>query len=478
MFDNRKVAYLADLLPEFIKIYPDIFLYLDEVPPDIFPLLHRLNANVKAILVDSEVSNPQTFFNVPVLNFQAAVPYFNYQTAIIRVAKKISEPPVKELTLQSGNIKKSLSLLEISFDEAAGVYDRLIFMKTFKELEADGLNSMYGVLHRTARGFSTFTNTDSYMKIMYTAPPQLLKFDIDDVGIVIQGPLMHENNYTLTTAQMYRRLYPNIPVVISTWKNEADGDFRKACKANSIVLLENTPPQDRGYLNVNLQLESSFQGVNYIKNHTDAQFVLKTRSDQRIYRPDFLLYFKNLIKAFPPYGDKLTRRLISLAGHTRYLIPFFVCDFMLFGHISDIKNFYGIVRYPNPEDKNSLCFNDKRFLQIANLLDRSKLNFYEPPSDLQRQLTNLNRMTKRLINPEIYMMKTFYQENIATINYKKYAQTYWQFLRDYLILADNRSILFEWVKYEQSRYNVLTLYRYMDHSKWLHLYNNFDIDRI
>ena len=89
MFDNRKVAYLADLLPEFIKIYPDIFLYLDEVPPDIFPLLHRLKVNVKAILVDANVPTPQKFFNVPVLNFQTAVPYFNPSTAIIRVVKKI-----------------------------------------------------------------------------------------------------------------------------------------------------------------------------------------------------------------------------------------------------------------------------------------------------------------------------------------------------------------------------------------------------
>ena len=491
MFDNRKVANLIGLIADFLKSHSDIYLMFEETSVDIFPLLHRLKANVKAILVDANVQTPQKFFNVPVLNFQAAVQYFNPQTAIIRVVKKNSEPPIKELTLQNDTTKKILPLLEISADEIKGVYSGLILRNTLKELEADGIKdtTAKNVVIGALRGFSTFTNIDSYMKIMYTAtPPQLLKFDIDDVGIVIQGPLMHENNYTITTAQMYRKFYPNIPVVISTWKNEADGDFRKACKANSIVLLENTPPQDRGYLNVNLQLESSFQGVNYIKNHTDAQFVLKTRSDQRIYRPDFLLYFKNLIKVFPVNGNKLVGRLLAFGiPHSILFIPFHLSDHLHFGFTSDMLKLYSIpqinssasLKYPMmncPRAKH-----DYKWKKWRNYFRQFNLNSYSSLEE-NRKLYNWNLLINKFVNPEIYIFRTFYEKYIQKIDSAKLLETYWKFLHDYIVIADGSNILIDWSKYEKSELSYCIWHNMfltdLDYAAWLNLYNNFNIDWI
>ncbi len=490
MFDNRKVANLIGLIADFLKSHSDIYLMFEETSVDIFPLLHRLKANVKAILVDANVQTPQKFFNVPVLNFQAAVPYFNPQTAIIRVAKKISEPPVKELTLQSGNIKKSLSLLEISFDEAAGVYSGLILRNTLKELEADGIKdtTAKNVVIGALRGFSTFTNTDSYMKIMYTTPPQPFKFDIDDIGIVIQGPLVHENNYTITTAQIYRRLYPNIPIVISTWKGEATEDFRQNCKSNSIVLLENDQPADRGYLNVNLQLESSFQGINYIKNHTGAQFVLKTRSDQRIYRLDFLLYFKNLIKTFPVNDNKLEGRLLAFGiPHSILFIPFHLSDHLHFGFTSDMLKLYSIppmsdsdfFKYPMLNDTREK--NDRGWKKWRNYFRKFNLHGY---FHLQknRKLYNWNLFINKFVNPEIYIFRTFYEKYIQEIDSAKLLETYWKFLQDYIVIADGSTILIDWPKYEKSELSYCIWHNMfltdLDYAAWLNLYNNFNIDWI
>ncbi|MBR3050746.1 MAG: hypothetical protein IKG61_04770 [Selenomonadaceae bacterium] len=135
---------------------------------------------------------------------------------------------------------------------------------------------------------------------------------LDDTAIVIQGPIAYNNDYTVETFKLYRSIYPNAPIVVSTWKGEATSSFRRVCRENLIVLLENEMPEDRGFGNVNLQLESSLQGVKFIRQNTSAKFVLKTRTDQRINYFDFLVYFKNLRKTFPPKGDRLRERIILI----------------------------------------------------------------------------------------------------------------------------------------------------------------------
>ncbi|MBR0289365.1 MAG: hypothetical protein IJQ82_10330, partial [Selenomonadaceae bacterium] len=231
----------------------------------------------------------------------------------------------------------------------------MTLLKIQQQYKEDGLlvSSPQDFAMRFARGLTTFLEPNfQNFKFQLLDRRESFKptYDFDDTAIVIQGPIAYDNNYTAETFKFYRSIYPNVPIVVSTWKGEATDVFREECAQNSVVLLENEPPEFPGFFNVNMQLESSRQGIKYVQENTSAKFVMKTRTDQRIQRPDFLTYFKNLIATFPPNGSKLQQRIIFLDSNATKTMPFFFSDFLSFGHILDISRLYGIQNNQEPGD--------------------------------------------------------------------------------------------------------------------------------
>ena len=369
-------------------------------------------------------------------------------------------------------------------DEASGIYDGLIVRKFIQLYDEDGVAKPKkyptALAERFARGLTTMLHPHfQNFKYQFWDSCEYFKptYNFDDTAIVIQGPLVYENNYTAETFKLYRSIYPNVPIIVSTWQDEATNAFRRECRENSIVLLENEPPTYRGFLNVNLQLKSSFQGVKYVREKTCAKFVLKTRTDQRINRFDFLVYFKNLLETFPPKDNKLQRRIIFLAS-ANLTSPFHLTDFLSFGDTSDISKLYGIPFQKEDEDVKYSSKNIARINRVQSLLldDRCPLdyNFRNYPSHKFRKL---NHIMYRLIIPERYMFKTFYEKYIAPLDESKFLEKNWEFTGNYLILIDPEAILFDWFKYEHIRYH----YEFHDKgkcafSRWLDMYRNFKMD--
>ena len=42
----------------------------------------------------------------------------------------------------------------------------------------------------------------------------------DEVCIVMQGPLLARDRFTLETIKLFNRLYPQVTVIVSTWEDE------------------------------------------------------------------------------------------------------------------------------------------------------------------------------------------------------------------------------------------------------------------
>ncbi len=82
----------------------------------------------------------------------------------------------------------------------------------------------------------------------------------------------------------------------------------------------------------------------------------------------------------------------------------------------------------------------------------------------------------RIYWAEMYLMRTFYEEYIAPIDTDKLLETGWKFTADYLILVDANEILFDWPKYEYSRYNLRHIAGQFHFGRWLDMYRNFKID--
>ena len=96
-------------------------------------------------------------------------------------------------------------------------------------------------------------------------------------GIVIQGPTEYYKELT-----DYYSQFSN--VVWATWNDESitNLDYIRS-KGIEVILLEK--PKFPGYMNINMQLASSFAGI----NHLDVDEVLKVRSDTIVTNLDKLL---------------------------------------------------------------------------------------------------------------------------------------------------------------------------------------------
>ena len=484
MFDKQKIIAMMTLLEEFVRVQPNIFIMPESWSWNVIPLLKRLNANVAGILTNAPVNSEQKFIqtpsgNYPLINSQEILSKLNFQTGVIISSAKSVPNPNVATTLSIGEIKISIPAFVITDEEAMAIYDRIATLETLKRYKDDGIinGEINDISIRFARGMSTLIDS-RYQDVKVQVWDRRVfinpGYEVDDAAIVIQGPIEYKDNYTITTAQLYRQWYPNAPIIISTWKNEPTDEFREECKKIGVVLLENELPERVGDT-VNYQLESSRQGVEYAKKNTSVKFALKCRTDQRINRSDFLMYFKNLLKAFPPNGDKINERIIIMESDR--WTPFFICDFLYFGEITDMYKLFNIPRRISKDEPPLRSYGRNKFHPIRAKLIKFRLfqNFSTAPS---RKLRNYNVAISKFIPAETFIMKNFYNINIAPVEPSKFLQTYWKFLRDYLIVVDDNAILFEWLKYHfwahaiTSYYNGIRACIGIDHARWLDIYLN------
>jgi hypothetical protein len=91
-------------------------------------------------------------------------------------------------------------------------------------------------------------------------------FDLNDVGIVIQGP-------TNNCESVLSNLDQSFSYVWSTWDNEPIENIKAI--ANQVPIILNTTPSFKGYNNINLQCMSSEAGIRAI----NKPWIVKVRGD-------------------------------------------------------------------------------------------------------------------------------------------------------------------------------------------------------
>lgn len=172
------------------------------------------------------------------------------------------------------------------------------------------------------------------------AKPDLSIFN-EKIAIVMQGPIVHNHDFTLETLKIYRKRFPKIIIILSTWENYSKDEL-DMFRIIDVRIIENTKPKYSGFANINLQIESARNGV-LRANEMGAQYCLRTRTDQRIYRHDFIQYFISLIKIFPTQNSKkLKGRLISVSLNTFKYRLYGVTDMLTFGYIEDMLLFWNV----------------------------------------------------------------------------------------------------------------------------------------
>lgn len=273
-------------------------------------------------------------------------------------------------------------------------------------------------------------------------------------GILIQGPIDYSNNFTLQTIKLYRKLYPKVPIILSTWEDEKKSmiDLIKSLDVHVVASKkpETESTQNSLWKNVDLQIISVKKGIKAFEEY-DIEYCLKTRTDQRFYKPEMFSFFLNLIDAFPLQDDSIqNKRIISSSFATAKFRVYGLTDMMMFAEINDLKNYWNVENYSTGIYKYSQ--NNEEYI---------------PPI-----------ISGTLIGAEVYLMSS-YLEKIG-VNLDWTLSSYWKSLGEYFLIADSSSMDMYWNKYnKESEFKYARTYdqvshRLMDFSDWLEAFSDHD----
>lgn len=176
----------------------------------------------------------------------------------------------------------------------------------------------------------------------------------DDTGIVIQGPIKYEDDFTYESIKYYMAIFPGCKIILSTWDEEAQNDKFELFRDLEIDILLNKKPE---YLNlislhtINFQLLSSYNGLCKLKE-LGITYALKIRSDMRINSIYFLDTVKRLNELYQTidYSKQICRLTIlpTILSIKNQKYMNYIHDYLMFGHIEDMLEYW---KYPISKDE-------------------------------------------------------------------------------------------------------------------------------
>lgn len=159
-------------------------------------------------------------------------------------------------------------------------------------------------------------------------------------AIVLQGQLVANKNFTLETVRLYKKHWPSNNVIIVSTDVGSDTSIVRALKAEGALVILTERPKVNGIGNINLQLVSTLAGLKAAKQ-AGAEYVYKTRCDQRVYNVNINEFLCNLIQTFPVVpGFTQKYRIIASSFLTIKYIPYLITDMFQFGHIDDMIEYW------------------------------------------------------------------------------------------------------------------------------------------
>lgn len=312
------------------------------------------------------------------------------------------------LRILRGWVKLPFLVAEIVFAEDKSKADELVMGQICKAAEKK--SDYFFTFNMRPKSTSTFPY------------PACVHYGADGIAIVLQGPLDVEDSFTLETVKLYSSLYENVTIIVSTWVDADPNAVRELENAGAHVVTSEHP-RNPGYGNINYQLKSTQAGIDRALS-MGASYICKTRTDQRIYAPGAITYFKDLVEAYPVAGGVGDHgRIVCLtAEYASMLTPFYISDFLYFGRAQDIE-------------------------RLLDLPCRS--DSIEKPQDLTRA-----QVASRMTNSESYIAYSYAKKLEAEC--ASDVEAYMDFLARNMIVVDKSQIGFYWHKYDA---------RYRDHAR-------------
>lgn len=265
-------------------------------------------------------------------------------------------------------------------------------------------------------------------------------------GIVVQGPIIREANFTLDNLRSLRENYPEAKIILSTWEYEELN--QRVLENLKIEVIKNKLPE-KGLENLNYQIFSTKEGIKKLKKY-NVEYILKMRTDQRIYNKNIDISLVNLLEIYPIENEKKIlqkKRIITTGINTYKFLPFSLSDMLMFGTIEDMERYWDIS------------------LSKKNLLDNKIFKeIYE--------VTN----QKTLWSCEMYLYINFIKntKQLDKIDYS--LQGYYKTLKEQVIITDIINLY--WFKYKMLDETLSNKPKmreqFLREDEWINLYKNYD----
>lgn len=238
-------------------------------------------------------------------------------------------------------------------------------------------------------------------------------------AVILQGPLMLEDHFTYETVKLYKKIFTDGIIIVSTWNTEDESELKLIRELGAEVVLSEFP-KVCGRYNVNYQFKSSFEGMRRAKQ-LGAVYGFKTRTDMRIYRNNFFQEVYLILKQNPCKCGVQKERFISLGGRSGNILwNSNLSDFFLFGNIEDLLSFYG-VDYDNCESREGII---EGFKPVSN----------------RKELCEANSHAESFIYSRYFKSKG--------IDYNYSIKRYWEIVSDLFICMSEIDLNLYWHKYE------------------------------
>ena len=326
------------------------------------------------------------------------------------------------------------------------IYSKLSFIKTNlnKKIEHQSI-----VTKET--GFLIDFTKDNYLTF-HLRPKKSENFYLksttkteEKFAIIIQGPIQDKFFFLKNTIEIYKKIFPNSSIIISTWENENINLINTLKKENIFILFNKEP--SKSLSNIDHQIYSTNSALKFAKE-IGAKYSIKTRADIRINKNNLETFLLSLIRTFPAKKNNfINSRIIVPSLITFKYRIYSLSDIVMFGETEDLIKYF---------DKETFAEGLKKFdLNENNLLKN------ETP-----------------IIAEIFLCSRFVNNLEGKISWE--LNNWWATLKNYFCVIDNSSLDLFWHKYDwEYEYRYLRTYsgkfaRAIDFQDWLALYNGLN----
>lgn len=267
----------------------------------------------------------------------------------------------------------------------------------------------------------------------------------EKIAVIIQGPIQENFEFLKNTLNIYKKIFKNSLIIVSTWKNE-NIELINSLKDDRIDILFNEEPK-KTISNIDHQIHSTHAALN-LAVKKGAQYSIKTRADVRINKNNLETFLISLIKTFPAKKNKLNRsRIIVPSLNTMKYKIYGLTDIVMIGKTEDLIEY----------------FDTELFKDGLKKFDLDENNFLKDGTPIIAESFLCARYVNKLDGCISWDLKNW-----------------WQSLKNYFCVIENSSLDLFWQKYEwEFEYRYCRTYsekfaRGIDFQDWLSLYNNFD----